>query len=276
MITKLTKPQAPMMLDKFNFAALLPQFNVAALLPRYDVAASALGRVDVTSFLPRLGYPAFSDLLESLRKDEPPNWDGVDIDIDLVTAIVSDDGIPLVWVPRPAIVEALLQAPDRDARVAVLLTHVEDLTEDCHSVLDDVDDATLVGQKPLAVAAVTALAKGHHEAAQALAVSVTETAVSRSLGRKYTKVKEQVLFDPDLVPWTQLRLRAALAPIYPFYTDWWPSQGEPPLEKLSRHVSVHHADVSRLFGSDGGKFSLTSSSSVGSARDGCHQQRAGS
>jgi hypothetical protein len=88
------------------------------------------------------------------------------------------------------------------------------------------------------------LESGNYEAAQALAVVVTETAVARMLGGKYSDVKKQVLFDPELIPYSQLRLRAALAPIGPFYTTWHASSGAPAPEALSRHVTVHQADQS--------------------------------
>src|SRR5664280_2394398 len=101
----------------------------------------------------------------------------------------------------------------------------------------------LSGQVPLASKAVEALASDHFEAAQALAVVVTETAVAQSISGKYEVVKKQVLFDPQLVPYGLLRLNAALAPIGRFYTIWWAGSGDPKPQELSRHVSVHHADA---------------------------------
>jgi hypothetical protein len=44
------------------------------------------------------------------------------------------------------------------------------------------------------------------------------------------------------VPLRQLRVKAALAPIGPFYTAWYPSSGSPAPEALSRHVTIHQAD----------------------------------
>lgn len=96
---------------------------------------------------------------------------------------------------------------------------------------------------PLAKEAVEAFAAGHGQAAQALATVVTETVIAAAVSRKYEDVKKAVIFDPDEVPWHRLRLAAALGPIYRFYTSWWPSSGTPAPEELSRHVSVHNADV---------------------------------
>jgi hypothetical protein len=75
---------------------------------------------------------------------------------------------------------------------------------------------------------------------------VTETAVARAISDKYKVVKKKVLFDPDLVPFTEMRLRAALAPIGPFYTTWYASSGAPAPEGLSRHVTVHQADYTHF------------------------------
>lgn len=184
--------------------------------------------------------PDFSDYLEGLRRHRPPNWP-TGIDLDRMAEVVQDDGLPLVWVPRREVVQQVLDADDRDARVAVLLAHVPELVEDCREVLTGVDHEMLVGQALLAGRAVDALADGNHQAAQALAVVVTETAVARSLSDKYAKVKQQVFFDPELAVYTELRQRAALAPIHRFYTEWHPKSPDPAPEAVSRHVSVHHA-----------------------------------
>ena len=103
------------------------------------------------------------------------------------------------------------------------------------------------GQALLARRAVDALADGHHEAAQALSVVATETAVVHILGNGGTKgqyglVKQQVGFNPETVAYTRVRLEAALAPLGSFFTGWFPNTGTPAPKALSRHVSVHQAD----------------------------------
>lgn len=179
-------------------------------------------------------------LAEGFRRKLPPNWP-VDVELDRVITVVQDDGIPLVWVPREEIVTEVLSVADRSARTDVLLEHVDQLVDDCRAVLDGIPAGPLDDQTHLALRALDALQEGHVEAAQALAVLVTETAVSRTLGRKYPVVKKQVFFDKT-VTFGALRLRAALAPIGPFYQPWWPRSGQVPPSSLSRHVSVHQAD----------------------------------
>lgn len=220
--------------------------SIALAWPKIDLTPF-LPTVDVTQFMPKVDLstlpPDFRALLEDLRRHEPPNLP-TGIDFDRVVEVIRDDGLPLVWVPRAELVQGVVDAEDREARVAVLLAHVPELVQDCRGVLHGVTHAVIAGQQQLAGRCVEALEQGHHEAAQALAVAVTETAVSRTLDGNYAKVKQQVLFDPDLVPYTQLRLRAALAPIHRFYTDWSPKSPHPVPEAVSRHVTVHHADPS--------------------------------
>lgn len=220
--------------------------SITLAWPKIDLTP-LLPTVDLNQFLPKIDFstlmPDFWAFLEDLRRHEPSNWPP-GIDFDRVVEVIRDDGLPLVWVPQAELVQAVVDAEDREARVAVLLAHVPELMQNCRGALRGVTHAMLVGPHQLAMRCVEAMENGHHEAAQALAVAVTETSVSRTLGGNYAKVKQQVLFDPDLVPYTQLRLRAALAPIHRFYTDWSPKSPHPAPEAVSRHVTVHHADPS--------------------------------
>ena len=200
------------------------------------------GGIDLSAFQGVDFGKLFKDLNLDFDLFYPPNWPA-DLDLDVATVVINDDGIPLVWVPRQAVVEQLVAALDRPARITVLLEHAEELVGDCRLVLAEVTNPTLTGQLPLARQAVEAFGAGHREAAQALATVVTETVIADAVSKKYDKVKEVVFFDPDRVPWNRLRLAAALGPIYRFYTSWWKSSGNPPPEELSRHVTVHNADV---------------------------------
>jgi hypothetical protein len=179
-------------------------------------------------------------LLEQLRESQPPNWPN-DIRLEQALAVIQEDGLLLVWVPRAEIVAEVLEVVDGAAGVEVLLRHADELIADCREVLAAVRHETLAGQLPLAKRAVDAHRLVTMRRPRRSPFVVTETAVTRAINGKYEKVK-QVLFDPDLVPYTELRLRAALAPIGPFYTTWYANSGTPAPEALSRHVTVHQAD----------------------------------
>lgn len=233
---------ADRIIPALNLSGLVPKIGYASLFPKMELAGLIL---NFSTFVRELALPgicpALASMLKRLREARPPNWPD-DISLEQVVAVVQDDGLPLVWLPRAEVVAEVIDAPDRAARVEVLLRHADELIADCREVLGAVRHETLIGQLPLAGRAVDALEAGHHEAAQALAVVVTETAVARAISGKYEDVKKQVLFDPDLIPYTEMRLRAALAPIGPFYTTWYASSGTPAPEALSRHVTVHQAD----------------------------------
>jgi hypothetical protein len=200
--------------------------------------------------IPKFGLPDLSSFqrMGSLIKRQldslPPNWSDDVIYSENLQTVIHDDGIPLVWVPRSEIVTELLAATSRAARVAVLLARCDEIVEDCRLVLTDISHETLAAQRPLAMKAVNAFAGGHYEAAQALAVVVTETAVAHQFpNADYAATKKQVNFDLVQARLTKIRVEAALIPINPFYTAWKPSWGIPAPEELSRHVSVHQADV---------------------------------
>ncbi|WP_018909468.1 hypothetical protein [Salinispora arenicola] len=216
--------------------------QMAERLASFDQIEKSLASIETAIRFSETTVTAFTRLLEIL----PPNWpDGLSSvsDEDLF-AVVQDEGIPLVWVPRGEIVSAVLAAPDRQARIKILLARSGEVMQDCRDALHHASgNSDVASQVPLAHKAIDAFDGGHTEAAQALAVVVTETAVSRTIHHKYHKVHDMVKVEPANLPIGQVRLRAALAPIRPFYTQWSPHKGAPPPAELSRHVSVHQADA---------------------------------
>lgn len=179
---------------------------------------------------------------------ELPNW-GDDVDFDVAARLALDDGIPLAYVPTARIVTVLLAAPAPADRRAVLDSEASAITEACRAlVIDPVIIAAFPEYTPLAQAAVTALAEGHHQGAQALAVNVTESFVREWIAEKYHKVKKHVLAadpvkaDPN-APWipSRLRLEMMILPLLKFFDEWSPKSGKPAPTDLSRHVSAHQA-----------------------------------
>lgn len=204
--------------------------KVGPALESMSRATAVLGRID------------WSALLETMRAALPPNWDE-SVDLDLIETILNDEGIPLVFVPDHAVLKQLLGAPDRAARVAILLGAKERVLADCQLTLAEVTHSSLVGQLPLAKDAVASCQDGHSFSGQALAVSVVETVVGNILGLNYGQAKQDLVLDLDDLPYTEVRVKAALAPIPKFYTSWYPNRGLPAPVELSRHVSIHQADV---------------------------------
>ncbi len=183
-----------------------PRFDVSGLLARAGVARVA-PRVDVSAW-----GPGFWSALEQLRHHPPATLpEGADPAV--VEQVVTADGIPLVGVPRAGAVSALLTAHGRAERLRVLLAREDDVIADCRDALRGVRHAELADDKRLARASLDAYDDGHHEAAAALAAAVGGAALRRCLRGPRTQVVHQVLLDPDLATYADLRLRAALAPL---------------------------------------------------------------
>jgi hypothetical protein len=182
----------------------------------------------------------------------PRNWENVpDLDIGAAMDIILDEGIPLVWVPRPAIVAELVSAADADARDGILLSSRDDIAIDCLAVLGEVTAPELKSLAELAAEAVSALRGGHGSGAQALAGNVFDTLLRDAARRgvafsgppvgyfKYDKVRKQITpvsddtairrFRPDCV------LSAALAALEKY------DPSDPPPARFVRHATAHRA-----------------------------------
>ncbi|MBF6370532.1 hypothetical protein IU469_33285, partial [Nocardia puris] len=86
-------------------------------------------------------------------------------------------------------------------------------------------------------------ADGHHEAAQALGVSVCNTQIEAHIDNKSGKAKHQCRVTNLEVAFQEDRLRYVLgvAPVVNLLTDWNPKSGKPRPVPLSRHVVAHQA-----------------------------------
>lgn len=200
------EPAPPPAVPPAPRAVAAPRFDVSGLLARAGVARIA-PRVDVSAW-----GPGFWTALEELRHHPPATLPG-GADLAVVEQVVTAEGIPLVGVPRADVVAALLTAGDRAERLRVLLAREADVLADCREALRGVRHGDLADDKRLARASLDAHDDGHHEAAAALAAAVGAGALRRCLRGPRAQVVQQVLLDPDLAPYSELRLRAALAPL---------------------------------------------------------------
>ena len=72
---------------------------------------------------------------EKLENAVPSNWDGIDL-LDYLSAMdVMNEGIPLVWVPRSAVVAQLVAAADYQSRAQILAGARLDIAADCEAAL---------------------------------------------------------------------------------------------------------------------------------------------
>ncbi len=220
------------------------QAQMASLPLVHDAARI---REQMNAVLPRIDTTALLRAAERLQELLPTNWPRP-TRFRLLSEIAKDEGIPVVWVPRAEVLTDLVTAPDRPARVQILLTRVPDIVEDCRQVLSEVTDADLLVRVPQALEAVQALQAGLSGAAQTLAVAVAESLLTEHVaqGRKYQRLADDVAVDTADISVQDVRSTFALLPVARFYTPWRPGLGTPPPEALSRHVTVHHARAEHL------------------------------
>jgi hypothetical protein len=95
-----------------------------------------------------------------------------------------EEGIALAWVPRMALVQALLDAPDAAAREQLLFQEETAVLDDCAACLDTItEDSAMVELAGFARQAIDICRRGGHAGAQALATNVVETIAKHHLDR---------------------------------------------------------------------------------------------
>ncbi len=243
----------PRTLERFRrgaaaIAALPPEFwrrKVPAVRPPFDMDKIRKQLAGVV--IPKIDLTALAAALARAKEALPPNWDGLD-HYEVLGEIAKDDGIPVVWVPRASVLAELVAAPDRDERVKLLLARQDEITDDCRSVVAEVTDPDLAPRVPQALEAVEALQAGFPQAAQTLAVAVSESLLTEYVanGRSYRALATDVAVDTDELTVVEVRSTFALLPVHRFYTPWRPHSGVPAPGELSRHVTVHHACADHL------------------------------
>lgn len=189
----------------------------------------------------------------------PPNWDDLDWqDLDLVIELVSNEGLPLAWVPSPEIVSELAHAPDTSTRDAILIARRSDITHDCRKVLAEVSRAELAEMASAAAEAATAVERGLHRAAQALAANVFDTALRHIVrgglllpeltGKQfdYRTLKKKIaphLISDDLEI-NRFRAASVLSPVVPALARFDPANSQDPAGvRFNRHATAHRVDT---------------------------------
>ena len=98
-----------------------------------------------------------------------------------------EEGIALAWIPRTALVQALLDAPDAAAREQLLLQEETAVLDDCAACLDTITaDPAMVELAGFARQAIDICRRGGRAGAQALATNVVETIAKHHLDRVVT------------------------------------------------------------------------------------------
>lgn len=227
-----------------------------------DVARS-YDLVDDPDVLDHLdGNPALQFALQSARH---PNWWGTGASSNLLVA-AREQGVPLAWVPRRELIRLLSASSPKGDLLHTLVSHRGEVLEDCRRVLDECTHEWLASDTRLAKEALRAVVDGYGAAGMALAVCVSEPLAlwastprilsfegneergiwerSRPKGKKYQwAVLERKAAGEDFSRPEHFRYQVLIAPIPRFFTSWYPNQGAPLPEHLSRHVVAHQPSL---------------------------------
>ncbi|WP_156184933.1 hypothetical protein [Allosalinactinospora lopnorensis] len=173
--------------------------------------------------------------------------------IDILEPILVEEGIPLMWVPGPKAVNALLEAPDAAVRRRVLSQRWRGIVNDCENALATIDHPDLHDSRGFALACVSALREGHSSAAQALAENLLDTlmrrhfdAASRAILTTNDFKKKSIRFKFDDY---KIRVALTFAPVWYAHAKYWPDHGGSIPREFGRHPSAHavsRAQYSRI------------------------------
>ncbi|MEV4418164.1 hypothetical protein [Catellatospora sp. NPDC049609] len=203
-------------------------FDFSSVLPNYSKLLEGI--------LPKIEYG------ELFRRLQPANWADVPDDIDPFALIdLAEEGIPTAWVPRAEVLVALVSA-DVDKRLQVLLDHQGQVLEDCDVTLSETSQGAHAEQMVLLVQAVASARLCLFAPAQAIAASVLDTLIRKSMspGEKYSAWLRKHPADKSW-PIGQMRYFTAMTPMSRAFKEFWKSKGDPIPDAFNRHASTHAA-----------------------------------
>ncbi|KUO18417.1 hypothetical protein [Streptomyces dysideae] len=187
------------------------------------------------------------DVFEALgnfaKRNFPENWGGVYApSFKGLGSILIDEGIPLMWVPGPKVVESLLTAESASARRRIIGSRWKRIVSDCEAVLHGIDHPKLLGDRDFALGCVNALRDGHVNPAQALSANLLDTIllhlnddIRKSVRSNHFK-QSGVKFDLDE---HEFRTALTFAPVWCAHVKFKADKKDTIPRVFARHASVH-------------------------------------
>ncbi|WEH33615.1 hypothetical protein PZB75_09660 [Streptomyces sp. AM 4-1-1] len=155
--------------------------------------------------------------------------------------LLLEEGIPLMWVPGPKVVRALLDAQDAVERRRIIGRRWRGIVNDCETAAKSVDHPNLLEVRDFALDCVAALRAGHTNPAQALAANLLDS-LMHSHFEKSDRVKltsnkkSKAKFDLND---HDVRVALTFAPVWYAYAEYWTDKGDPVPRMFARHASAH-------------------------------------
>ena len=176
-------------------------------------------------------------LREWLDRVSPANWREVEEGLRLTDLVeMSRAGIPVAWVPRGAVLSAMIEADPAD-RLDVLVNHQGAVLEDCQAVLAAAAGGRYDEQVQLLGQAIAALRSGWDGPAQAAACSVLDTVLKENGSYNYWRAVAAT----DDYELRKLRYYATMAPLGPALEQFKREKGDPVPAVFNRHATTHAA-----------------------------------
>lgn len=202
--------------------------------------------------------PQWERIFESIRDFQsrifPENWDGVSRPgIDEFESLLIDEGIALMWVPGPKVVQALLDASTAAERRRIISRRWKGIVADCETVLNNVTHPSLQDSKEFGLDCVRALQEGHTAPAQALAGNLLDSVLRSNFDNaarlevtRNNFTKNGVRFNLE-----DYKIRAAFtfAPVWCAHAKYKTEDGDPIPRTFGRHPTTHavsRAQYSRI------------------------------
>ncbi|WES65836.1 hypothetical protein P0L94_07125 [Microbacter sp. GSS18] len=205
--------------------------TLAATIPMPDLSG-------IQSLIDSLQTEKWQEWLRHLHR--PANWtDAIEDRITEVIGVVDGEGIPVAWVPRAEILEALLDAPSPDERSLILIERRHEILDDCEAVLARVKEGADAPTLPIARKVLMGCREGHWEIAAISAVAVVHGVVEalRWASDQQKAARHHSLKATDGPG--RLMEQATRAPLVRFYDDWNEKSGKPRPTHITRHVVSH-------------------------------------
>jgi len=230
------------------YAAALASVDMAALGHAQLAAAAAFRyQVDLSPLQEALSRVwrglDWQQLRERLNLWIPLNLRDIP-DLAAAAQLSLDEGLPLAWVPRGAIVDALLASGTPQERALILDERCTEILDDCEAVLVDIPHEWAKE----CLAAISALRAGFDGPAQSHAGNIIDSIVLRLLGkdgRDRAKARAGEPFDD--VPLRLASESLTLRPLYRAFVPWWPDRSARPPDHFARHATAHAVGHPGLF-----------------------------
>ncbi|MBB5161591.1 hypothetical protein [Mycobacterium sp. AZCC_0083] len=202
-----------------------------------------------------ISRPRFQELIDQairaaaymstrLRESLPINWPR-DGRLNGVWAVLTEDGLPLVYVPRAEIVQAVLDAENYADRVRVLVGRRDDVIDDCRTAINATQlHPSVADLGDFVREALTLLAERRFAGAQSLAANLCDTIIRGTMPprRPYSQMVKTI--DESRLGDELLSVSLAFRPVLQFYVPWNP--GDPPAARLRRHCTAHFVSPEQL------------------------------